>query len=385
MQAPKTKAAPSLSLILVLLMFPQVVETIYSPALPGIAEGYGVAAGTASLTLSVYFLSFAAGVVVWGRLSDTLGRRPAMLAGLIVYGLGAGLALIGPDFTSLLAARMIAAFGAAVGSITSQTILRDRFQGVELARSFTLVGIVVAISPALGMAAGTALVAIGGYGAVFGALLALSLVLLVWSGLRLGETRPEAARPAPLWPTMTRMLRDGHIWRSAGLVALMNLCLFAYFQLAPFRLEKLGLAGFAQVLGGGMLTVGILLGSIANRKLLGHGHRPDVLVRRACLLMLVTGATMLALRDSGAFVLPAAALGFAFALAIPNVLAPALHDYSDRLGTAGAVLGLLYYLLIGAGLFLSAMAQDLGLVVSAAGLAALRLAQTGRDGARMPG
>ena len=66
-------------------------------------------------------------------------------------------------------------------------------------------------------------------------------------------------------------------------------------------------------------------------------------------------------------------------------LAPALRDYSDRLGTAGAVLGLLYYLLIGTGLFLSAMAQELGLVVSAAGLDALLLARRGRDQARMPG
>ena len=76
------------------MMFPQIVETIYSPALTQIATQFRVSDGQASQTLSVYFLAFAVGVVCWGRLCDLIGRRPAMLAGLLTYGLGTLLALL---------------------------------------------------------------------------------------------------------------------------------------------------------------------------------------------------------------------------------------------------------------------------------------------------
>ena len=75
---------PPLWLVVGLMMFPQIVETIYSPVLTHIATEFRVSEGQASQTLSVYFLAFAAGVVCWGRLCDLVGRRPAMLAGLMI-------------------------------------------------------------------------------------------------------------------------------------------------------------------------------------------------------------------------------------------------------------------------------------------------------------
>ena len=68
---------PPLWLVVGLMMFPQMVETLYSPVLTQIASQFGVSEGQASQTLSVYFLAFAVGVVCWGRLCDLIGRRPA--------------------------------------------------------------------------------------------------------------------------------------------------------------------------------------------------------------------------------------------------------------------------------------------------------------------
>ena len=76
---------PPLWLVVGLMMFPQIVETIYSPVLTHIATQFRVSEGQASQTLSVYFLAFAVGVVCWGRLCDLIGRRPAMLAGLLTW------------------------------------------------------------------------------------------------------------------------------------------------------------------------------------------------------------------------------------------------------------------------------------------------------------
>lgn len=94
---------PPLWLLTLLIMYPQLVETIYSPALPNIARSFQVSSERAAQTLSVYFLAFAAGVALWGWLSDWIGRRPAIMDGLICYGTGSAIAIVSPDFSVLLA------------------------------------------------------------------------------------------------------------------------------------------------------------------------------------------------------------------------------------------------------------------------------------------
>ncbi|MCZ1268859.1 MFS transporter, partial [Paenibacillus tundrae] len=81
----KKYAVPSLLLMIVLIAFPQISETIYTPSLPDIAAALGVSNSSVQFTLSIYFIGFALGVFCWGWLSDLIGRRPAMLGGLIVY------------------------------------------------------------------------------------------------------------------------------------------------------------------------------------------------------------------------------------------------------------------------------------------------------------
>ena len=78
----------ALVLVTALLMFPQIAETIYSPALTDISARFSVSAAQAAQTLSVYFIGFAVGVLLWGGFSDRYGRRPALLAGLGVYAVG---------------------------------------------------------------------------------------------------------------------------------------------------------------------------------------------------------------------------------------------------------------------------------------------------------
>lgn len=153
----------TLTLATSMMMFPQVVETIYSPALTHIAHGFRVSAEMAAQTLSCYFFAFALGVVVWGRMCDVIGRRPTILAGLTLYLLASLVALFSGSFSMLLAARVLAAFGAAVGSVGTQTAIRDRFDGYELARVFSVMGIAMAISPAVGVLSGAVLTHYWGY------------------------------------------------------------------------------------------------------------------------------------------------------------------------------------------------------------------------------
>lgn len=220
-----------LVLAVALLMFPQFAQTLYSPALADIGQAFAVGPEAAGQTLSVYFLAFAFGVVVWGRLCDRFGRRPVMLAGLALYGAATALALGVRSFNGLLLAQAVAAFGAAVGSVVTQTVLRDRFSGAGLAQVFSVVGIALAASPAIGLFTGAGLVQHFGYRGVLTGLLLLALTLLAWCLWALPETRPASLPTASLRGTLGLMLKDAALWRSVGLVAVFNIALFSYYSL----------------------------------------------------------------------------------------------------------------------------------------------------------
>lgn len=358
----------SLWLAIALMMFPQIVETIYSPALTDIASSFSVNAEQASQTLSLYFFAFALGVVFWGRACDTVGRRPTVLAGLLVYGIASMGALFISHFYLLLLLRMLAAFGAAVGSIGTQTAMRDSYQGHELAKVFSIMGIALAISPALGMLSGAGLVGLAGYRGVFIGLAILAIVLLLWSIYRLPETRPENVIKIPFMETFLRMITDKEIMRNVILIAFFNINLFSYYQLAPFSFEQLMLTQQQFGFTGILLALGVGLGSMINRHLLAKKHTSELLVKLSSAISLVSGCTVFVLMDSVWFVLPVIGVVIGYGIAIPNILAHALNRYSDRKGTAGAILGLLYYIGLAIGLMVAGWSQHLGLVLAISSL-----------------
>ena len=352
-----------MGLAIALLMFPQIAQTLYSPALSDIGLVFAVKPPVAAQMLSVFFLAFAVGVVVWGRLCDRLGRRPTMLAGLTLYAAATGLGLTASEFEVLLLAQVIAAFGASVGSIVTQTVLRDRYSGPELAHVFSLVGIALAASPALGLFAGASLVQLFGYRGVLAGLLLLACVLWLWCLWALPETRRTHQEIAPLLGTLCLMLKDLALWRAAVLVSAFNVALFSFYSLGPFMFERAGLTTQAFGYSGVLLALGSGLGAALNAYWLRRGVGGTTLVTTASALMLL-GAVLVWLLESRAwFVLPMLLVVLAFGMAIPNVLSTALMAYQDRLGTAGALFGLIYYLIIGAALVWVAWGQALGITL----------------------
>lgn len=360
-------------LAIALLMFPQIAQTLYSPALEDIGQAFAVQPQKAVQMLSVYFLAFAVGVVVWGRLCDRIGRRAAMLAGLALYASASMLALNVCNFYALLTAQGLAAFGAAVGSVVTQTVLRDRFKGAQLAQVFSIMGIALAASPAIGLFGGTSLVQAFGYRGVLGCLLVLSVGLWLWCLRTLPETRPAGLNMPALFETLWRMLRDGDIWRSTLLVALFNIALFSYYSVGPFQFQRLGLSAQWFGYSGVILALGSGLGTWLNKRLLQRGFSGWELVRLAALLTLAGGIGVWLLQDNELFVLAMLVVVLAFGIAIPNLLGAALSNYNDRLGTAGALFGLLYYLLIGGGLILVGWAQALSESLVVCGIIAVVL------------
>lgn len=309
-------------LTVALLMFPQLAQTLYSPALEDIGRAFAVGPERAGQTLSVYFLAFAFGVVVWGRLCDRWGRRPVMLAGLALYVAASVLALGMTSFNGLLLAQALAAFGAAVGSVVTQTVLRDRFKGVQLAQVFSLMGIALAASPAVGLFTGASLVQFFGYRGVLSGLLLLSLTLWAWCVWALPETRPASMPTAALGQTLRLLLRDAGIWRSVGLVAAFNIALFSYYSVGPFIFSRLGLSAADFGYSGVLLALGSGCGAWLNKRLLKRGVNGERLVLIAAGVAVLGGLLVVLLQHSGLFVWPMLLVVLAFGMAIPMCWGP---------------------------------------------------------------
>ncbi|HGF7365293.1 TPA: multidrug efflux MFS transporter EmrD-3 [Vibrio cholerae] len=378
------KTKPSLCLMVIMLMFPQIVETIYSPVLGSIARSFSVSDAQAAQTLSVYFLAFALGVVIWGVLADKWGRRPTMLVGLLIYGSATFIAMQTDSFTILMLARVFSAFGIAVGSVVTQTILRDVFSGHELRRVFSLMGIGISISPVLGMLLGGQLAFAGGHQLVFLALFFIALVLFVYNLCQLPETQQVKPKIA-LGCLVARMFKDRQVLLSAVLVALYNVALFSYYQLGAFIFSDLGLDAEQFGYSGIALGLGSLIGSFLNKTLLAKQVRQRTLLLLAALLLIMGTIGVSLTLDSIGFVAAMILVVIAYGMAIPNILSTALVEYKSQAGSAGALFGLLYYLLIGSGLALTGLVQHLGVVLlMCAGITLLATLARSSHIARLP-
>lgn len=349
---------PAMWLMVVLIMFPQIVETIYSPALPELASGFGVSLSVASQTLSVYFTAFAAGVVFWGIMSDRIGRRKAMLAGLTVYGAAALTAMHTQQFEFLLLCRVLSAFGAAAGSVVTQAMLRDSCDRAALAKAFSYVGIGVSVSPVIGLLAGGVLTEYGGYPAVFAALSLLAGILWLLCLLGLTETRPDVVIRPSVLTLGKRMAVDAHLWRHATLVAGFNVLLFSFYLQGPFVFARLGYS--PQVFGysGVVLAIGTVSGSLINKQWCYQGRSQRMLVQLASGFALAGAVGVVLLQDSLWFLLPMLLIVVGYGMGIPNILSQSLQAYQAQAGSAGALFGLQYYLLIGVGLSVAGMRAE---------------------------
>lgn len=167
------------------------------PAFVPIREHFSVAeANHLQWVVTAYMIGFAFMQMVYGTISDVLGRKKVLMAGLAIYALGCLLAIFAPTFEVLLLARAVQGMGSASARVLSMAIVRDRFAGREMARVSSFVMMVFLIIPVVAPAIGGAILTVGHWHFIFGAMLTLCLILAVWFGLRMPETlHPEYRVP----------------------------------------------------------------------------------------------------------------------------------------------------------------------------------------------
>lgn len=351
----KKHVAPSLLLIIVLVAFPQISETIYSPSLPDLSEALNASNRSVQLTLSIYFIGFAIGVFCWGWISDFIGRRPAMLGGLIFYSIGSFMCFYAETITFLLVSRFIQAFGAATGSIITQTILRESVSGSKRHAMFAQISAVIAFTPAVGPLIGGWVDQALGFRAVFFVLVAMSILLFIYAYFRLPETTDKTTRKRiAIFPVVKRIISSPRVLVFGLLIGGINGVLFSYYAEAPFifidhfNLSP-GLYGFLGII----VALASIIGAMISKRLVNK-YRPEKVIHLGSLVMTV-GALLLLIVSTlplSNIVLLMGILVSIFitllgsGIALPNCLSLALVNFQDVIGTAGAIFSLGYYLLV---------------------------------------
>jgi len=165
------------------------------PSLPAIGASLGVArANDNQLVVSLLFLGFGVGQFFYGPFSDTAGRKPAAFLGLIVFTIGCTLALLSQTFPMMLAGRLLQGIGVAGPRTITIALIRDRFEGREMARVMSLVTAVFILVPIIAPALGQALLGMFGWRSIFVVYLVMGLITSIWFGLRQEETLPAPRR-----------------------------------------------------------------------------------------------------------------------------------------------------------------------------------------------
>lgn len=351
---------PPIWLLFLLVAFPQMSETIYSPALPNIAQALNTENQYVQWTLSIYFIGFAFGVFFWGRLSDHIGRRPSMLSGVVIYCISSFLCLMCNHVVWLLFTRLAQGFGASCGSVLTQAIARESLDEKSQHTFFSLTGFVLALAISVGPLFGGYLTEWLHWRANFALLVIIGVLLCITASYQLPETLCRNKAPkVTIRAVVRQFMTDKKILSSIWLVAAINGVLFSYYAEGPFIfIDMLHCTESQYGWLGLCLAFAAFMGSIVSKRLVHHLPRP-VILNIGCALMLLSSGILTSLVLSGylqtisdiasisMIMLSMMGLIFAgFGFIIPVVLSSALLNYQSTLGTAGALFGLSYYILI---------------------------------------
>jgi DHA1 family bicyclomycin/chloramphenicol resistance-like MFS transporter len=323
---------------------------MYLPSLPDIGRTLHTPVLQVQLTISSYLFGFAVGQIFYGPVSDRLGRRPVLLAALVVYALATIGCAVAQSIDALIALRFLQALGGAGAIVLARAVVRDLYSGVRAGRELSLMGAITGVAPIVAPVIGGGLQTFFGWRATF--------VLLVICALVIGATAarllPETLRERPKTPfslrAMIALYRSVAVHRGflANLAILTTsfVGLFAWISGAPVVMQSAvyGLTpfmfGVSFALGAGGFVLGTFTAArIVIRfgldRLIGIGT-----AMMACGGLLMALVVALALSHVlwfvGAMTLYLAGIGFA----LPSTMAGALTPFPDRAGTASSVMGL---------------------------------------------
>ncbi|MFF3867631.1 multidrug effflux MFS transporter [Micromonospora sp. NPDC001898] len=321
---------------------------MYLPALPALVTDFGTTSAAVQMTLTGTLAGLALGQLVIGPLSDAVGRRKPLIAGIALHVVASLLCVVAPNIAVLGALRVVQGLGVAAASVVAMAVVRDLFDGTEFARLLSRLLLVMGAAPILAPTLGSGLLRWTDWRGVFVALAAFGVLLVVVAALGLRETLPAERRRRGGVRATARvygsLLRDRTFVGLVLVAGLAMAALFAYVAGSSFVLqEQYGLNEQQFGLAFGAGAVGLIAATQGNVRLLRR-YSPQRILVVALAVGTVAGLAMLAFAATGLGGLPSllASLWVVLAaagLAMPNAPALALSRHGEAAGTASALLG----------------------------------------------
>lgn len=321
---------------------------MYLPALPKIADDLSVSSSVVQLTLTGTLAGLALGQLIVGPLSDSLGRRRPLMAGIVLHMLASLLCLFAPNIALLGVARGLQGMGAAAAMVVAIAVVGDLYAESVAATVMSRLMLVLGVAPVIAPSLGAAVLLKASWHWVFAALVVLAGGLLLLAALALPETLPTSHRRPlkvrSIGATYVELLRDARFVILVLVAALGMSGLFAYIAGAPFVLQGhygLDQQAFALVFGAGAIA---LIGATQFNVVLLRRFAPQTIVVWALAVAAAAGVVFVGLAYQhigglAGFVVPVWAILAAMGLVIPNAPAVALSRHPDAAGTAAALLG----------------------------------------------
>ncbi len=350
-------------LLYCLISLSTLTETIYSAALPEIAQQLNTEGSVAQLSTTAYYIGFAVGIFTLGRISDMYGRRPVVLFGISFYIVATFLISLSTNIEFFITMRIFQAYGASVGSVIAQSMARDSYRGWELSYIYASVSMIMSIVPSVGSA-------IGGYiieysqewQYVFRFLILLAGILLLIYTKFLPETNANigSSKSYKFRGVLKAAMKDKILLSYAFMVGAYNGVCFGFYIQAPFIFIdglKMLPSGYGKLflilsvanLSGGLLCQYLIKKFVNIFKIKMFG----LLLSSIGCISLLFGAILITDNSSASFAaimifLPMAIHLMGHALIVPMLLRNALEDYQKVTGAAGSIFGFLYYMITAA-------------------------------------
>lgn len=344
---------PSVLIAIVLTLltgFGPMSTDVYLPSLPSLVTAFGTDIATVQLTLSVFLVGFAVAQLVYGPVSDRLGRRPAILAGVTIFTAASIACALATSIEMLILCRFLQALGACCGPVLGRAVVRDLYGPERSARILAYMSMAMALAPAIGPMIGGVLQQEFGWQATFWLLVGFGVLMLASVVGLLGESNrhrdPLATSPTRLVRNYASLLRHRRYIGYVAIVACSYSAIFTFISGSSFVLS--GMLGLSPPVYGacfGVVCVGYICGTFGSGRLtmrLGINR----MIAAGTLVMLAGAATMAGLAAAGVFTVwavvgPFFVVMIGVGLTLPNAIAGAIGPFPAMAGTASALMGFL--------------------------------------------
>ena len=364
-------------MIIVLAGLTRLSENVYVVSLPAVQLYMKTTPRVMEWSLTFYLLAFAFGSLFWGITSDKYGRKICLMSGIAIYIVGCLICFESKSIEIFMIGRIVQAFGAAVGLVISQSIMRDSFSGRELVKSLSIISIALAIFPAVGPLIGSLIIKYYEWPMIFGFLFITGILLFLLMLFGLPETHPKEMRVKRMTiiPVAKRMLKDWNVVTTFVLISLTSGVTFSYYAEAPFYIQNvLGIPASRYGITVTLIVLGVFIGGLISKRL-SKKFDPKIVVKKCTVINLVLATTFLVgvllLKASEAdnhlslFVLLACMMSIACVqcIIVAQVLSIAFVNYKDAYGTAVSLLNFANYILISLCVFIMGLLHNGSLTV----------------------